>query len=246
MKLRGVRRLPAWLGGVAACLLTAIFSHSARALEAQQNAPAPSDGAQVFAQQCAKCHGDHGEGISALVTIAGPSLKAEHNPGRVMAAVEVGPEHMPRFEYLLSTEQIHAVSDFVAGHLAVIPIEAGNLSRGGEVFQVYCASCHRAAVRGGALAYCGTNAPSLTSKSAALVAGAIRWGPGPMPAFPPSALSDKDLASVVDYIRYAQQPFNPGGETLNWVGPVAEGFAAWVGVLALVFFALWIEKGGKG
>jgi ubiquinol-cytochrome c reductase cytochrome c subunit len=184
--------------------------------------------------------------VTALVTIAGPSLQAEHNPGRVMAAVEVGPSHMPRFEYLLSVEQMQAVSDFVASKLAVIPMEAADLSRGGDVFRTYCASCHRTAVRGGALAFCGINAPSLTGKSAALVAGAIRWGPGPMPAFPRSVIDDKDLNAVVNYIRYAQQPYDPGGQPMNWYGPVAEGFAAWVGVLALVFVTAWIEKGGKG
>lgn len=246
MKLRGVAQLPAWFGCVAACVLAAIPADSAPGPDPQQTASPSPNGTQIFMQQCAKCHGDHGEGVSALVTIAGPSLKAEHNPGRVMMAVELGPQHMPQFAYILSVEQIHAVSDFVAGKLAVIPTQGGNLSRGGELFQVYCASCHRAAVRGGALAYCGTNAPSLTSKSAALIAGAIRWGPGPMPAFPSSVLSDQDVASVVDYIRYAQRPTSPGGARLNWYGPVAEGFAAWVGVLALVFFTVWIERGGKG
>lgn len=178
--------------------------------------------------------------------MAGPSIQAEHDAGGVMAAIVSGPEHMPRFTYLLSMEQIHAVSGFVADKLAVIPIEGGNLSRGGELVRRYCASCHRTAVRGGALGFTGTNAPSLTGKSSALVAGAIRSGPGPMPLFPPSVLTDKDVASVVDYIRYVQEPTSPGGQPLNWYGPVAEGYAAWVGVLGLIVLTVWIEKGGKG
>ena len=201
---------------------------------------------QIYLQQCAKCHGPTGEGISAAVTIAGPNLWAEDDPGRVMTALEVGPSHMPRFEYILSVSQMHAVSDYVAHTIAQIHLNGGDLSRGGELFRRNCAACHRTAVRGGGLVFVGTNAPSLTGKSAALIAGAIRWGPGPMPRFPPSVLSDHQVASIVDYIRYVQQPASPGGSALNWYGPVAEGFVAWVGVLLMIGIVMWIEKGGKG
>lgn len=213
----------------------------------QQN-PDPSleRGQQIFASQCAKCHGDEGEGKSAVISIAGPSLKAEHDYGRVMTAVETGPSHMPQFVYILSVDDIRAVSHYVADKIADIPEEPGDLGQGGELFRMYCATCHRTAVRGGALAYDGSNAPSLTGKSAPLIAGAIRWGPGPMPAFPPSVLDNKQLWSIVTYIRAVQSPPSPGGSALNWYGPVAEGFVAWVAVFGLVGIAIWIEKGGKG
>jgi len=206
-----------------------------------------SRGQAIFLMQCAKCHGPHGEGISALTTIAGPNLQAEHDRGQVMTAVEVGPSHMPTFTYVLSTDDIGAVADYVTQNLATIPLSGGDPSKGGELFRVNCAPCHRTAVRGGALAFAGVNAPALTHKSAALIAGAIRWGPGPMPHFPPSVLSDYDVASIVDYIRNtAQNPASPGGSAMNWYGPVAEGFAAWVLLLAMIGFTFWIEKGGKG
>ena len=195
---------------------------------------------------CSKCHGDRGQGISAVVSIAGPCLQAEHNSGNVMAAVEIGPGHMPRFVYTLTLAQIRAVTDYVTQDIAVIPFEKGDIGQGGKLFRQYCAACHRTAVRGGALAFVGTNAPALTDDSAALVAGAIRWGPGPMPAFTAAAISNKQVWSIVDYIRYVQHPPNPGGNPLNWYGPVAEGFAAWVGLLLLVLLTFWIEKGGKG
>ena len=206
----------------------------------------PPPGEAIFEQHCSKCHGDLGQGISAVVSIAGPSLQAEHNTGRVVAAVELGPEHMPSFVYTLSLPQIHAVADYVTQDLAVIPFSKGDISEGGVLFREDCAACHRTAVRGGALAFVGTNAPTLTNKSAALVAGAIRWGPGPMPAFPATAISDKEIWSIVDYIRYVQHPPSPGGNALHWYGPVAEGGAAWAGVLALILLTIWIERGGKG
>jgi ubiquinol-cytochrome c reductase cytochrome c subunit len=213
-----------------------------------QQAPgdALAHGAQIFEQRCARCHGDHGEGRSAIITIAGPSIRAEHDYGKVMTAVEVGPSHMPSFAYVLSVDDMRAVSHFVVDKIADIPLGPGDLADGGKLFRTHCASCHRTAVRGGAMAYVGVNAPALYSKSAALVAGAVRWGPGPMPSFPPSVLDDKQLSSLVAYVRYAQAPASPGGSPLNWYGPVAEGFAAWVIIFALVAIAIWIEKGGRG
>lgn len=163
-----------------------------------------------------------------------------------MTAVEVGPSHMPSFAYTLSVADIRSVSQYVVDSIADIPLSSGDMKEGGVLFRTYCASCHRTAGRGGALAFVGTNAPVLTEKSGALIAGAIRWGPGPMPAFPPSILDDRQLASVVLYIRYAQHPYSPGGFTLNWYGPVAEGCAAWGVVFGLVGIAVWIERGGKG
>lgn len=212
----------------------------------QVSSSGPLEGRQVFQQRCAGCHGERGEGISAAVTYAGPSLQAEHNPGEVMTAVETGPEHMPRFEYVLSVEQMRAVAQYVTQKLAVIPLTGGNLTDGGELFRTYCATCHRTAVRGGALGFVGTNAPSLKDKSAALIAGAIRWGPGPMPSFPSSVLSDEQVASIVQYIRVVQHPAHPGGDPMKWYGPTSEGFAAWVILLVLILFAMWAERGGQG
>lgn len=233
------RRGPGWAPVFALFLFSAVcFS--------QQAPSSIPDGKQIFSQQCAKCHGERGEGVSAAVTYAGPSLQAEHNAGRVMTALEVGPEHMPQFEYILSGDQMRAVSQYVVQKLAVIPLSGGNVSEGGELYRTYCGSCHRTDVRGGALGFVGTNAPSLESKSAALVAGAIRWGPGPMPSFPPTVLNNQQVASIVDYVMTVQHPASPGGSPMNWYGPVAEGFATWVIVLLLILFSMWVERGGQG
>lgn len=181
-----------------------------------------------------------------MISIAGPSLQAEHNHGMVMMAVETGPSHMPSFARILTIPEIRSVASYVTQHIAVIPVSGGNVSDGGVLFRRNCAECHRTAVRGGALAFAGINAPSLVGKSSALIAGAIRWGPGPMPPFPKSIMSDQQLASIVDYVSFAQNPPSPGGTPMNFYGPVAEGFAGWVGLLVLIFFTVWIERGGKG
>lgn len=207
---------------------------------------APPDGAAIFADKCAMCHGERGQGIAAAVSIAGPSLQAEHDAGRVMTAVESGPSHMPAFSRVLSVPQMRDVSYYVSTQIAVIPLMGGNISEGGALFRVYCATCHRTAVRGGVLAFAGRNAPALTNKSAALIAGAIRWGPGTMPSFPPGVLDDRQLDSVVQYVQFVQHPPDPGGNPLKYYGPVSEGFVAAAALLMLVGVAGWIERGGKG
>ena len=205
----------------------------------------PSEGSAIFAQKCSRCHGDQGQGIAAAVTIAGPSLRAEHELGKVKTAVEWGPSHMPAFSRVLSAPQIDAVSHYVTTQLAVIPLSGGDLSEGGELFRAYCATCHRTAVRGGVLAFAGRNVPALTDKSAALIAGAIRWGPGTMPSFPESVLNNQQLASVVQYVKFVQHPPDPGGNPMKYYGPVSEGYAAGAVLLILIGFTGWIDSGAK-
>ena len=226
--------------------LAFLFAVTPQILLSQQGQNSPPNGQAIFLIRCAKCHGFKGEGVSAAITMAGPSLQAVHNPGAVMTAMEVGPSHMPSFAYVLSVQEMQAVATFVTQQLAVLPLSGGNLSDGGKLFRVQCAPCHRTAVRGGALVFTGENAPALTDYSAAMIAGAIRQGPGPMPSFPPSVLSNQQVASIADYVKFVQHPPSPGGNPLNFQGPVVEGIIGWIFVLILIAITRWIERGGKG
>lgn len=205
-----------------------------------------SDGRALYDKNCGNCHGALGQGISGIISIAGPSLQAEHDRQTVLDRVRAGKGIMPSFGRLLSAQQIDDVTDYVTQQLATIPLQGGNLSEGGTLFRIYCAPCHGTAARGGALAYAGTNAPSLVGKSAGIIAGTIRWGPGPMPSFPASAISDKQLDSLVKYVQFIQHPPNPGGTPMKYYGSVAEGLVAWIAVFLLLATAGWIEKRGKG
>lgn len=160
--------------------------------------------------------------------------------------MEVGPSHMPSFAKVLSVEEMRAVATYVTDQIAAMPSTRGDTTEGGKLFRIYCAACHGSAARGGALVFAGVHAPPLTKTSGAIVAGAIRWGPGPMPSFPPSVLSDKQVASIVDYVLFIQHPPSPGGNPLLWYGPVAEGLVAWLGMFLLIGIVGWIEKGEKG
>jgi quinol---cytochrome-c reductase cytochrome c subunit len=213
---------------------------------AQQPATGPAEGAVVYAMHCIKCHGPDGGGVAAIISIAGPSLRAEHDRDDVVKMVINGKPPMPSFKPVLSSAQINAVADYVTTQLADIPLAPGDLGEGGKLFRIYCSTCHGAPGRGGAVTFAGTNAPSLADKNAATLAGTIRWGPGPMPSFPESVLSDQQLDSIVTYIQFLQHPPHPGGSPLGYFGPVAEGFVGWLAAFALVGAAMWIERKGKG
>ncbi len=235
------------------CLTSAFaFTQSISAPRTKQTAQtdqsevAPPNGPAIFLERCAKCHGEKGEGVAGVVGIGGPNIQAVHNPGDVITAMEVGPSHMPRFAYILSIPEMRAVAEYVTQNMAVIPLGGGDVPEGGKLFRVYCAPCHQSAVRGGALVFNGINAPALTGKSPAIVAGTIRWGPGPMPAFPPWVFDDKQLNSIVKYVELMQQPPALSATSMNWFGPVAEGFAAGMILFSLVGITVWIEWGGKG
>lgn len=205
-----------------------------------------SEGRKVFQERCATCHGMKGEGVSSVIAIGGPNIQAVHDPKVVVRTLKTGNGIMPSFARVLSKQEMDSVAAYVTQKLAVIPLGPSHLGNGGMLFRQYCSTCHRTAARGGALAFTGVNAPDLVGKDPAIVAGAIRSGPGPMPKFSTSEISNQELSSIVAYVQYVEHPPDPGGSPLGWYGPVAEGLAAWVILFVLIGVTFWIEKGGKG
>lgn len=249
-RFRDKRDGPPWqasLGGLSFTVLAFIILFATQSSFGQGTAGvASSDGRDIYGKNCSNCHGALGQGLSGIISIAGPSLQAEHDSQTVLETVQTGKGIMPSFKPILSQRQMDAVADYVTRQLAIIPLAGGNLSEGGTLFRVYCAPCHGTPARGGALAFAGVNAPSLVRMSPGTIAGTIRWGPGPMPSFPASAISDKQLDSIVMYVQFLQHPPNPGGTTMRYYGSVAEGFIAWIAIFLLVATAGWIEKKGQG
>jgi ubiquinol-cytochrome c reductase cytochrome c subunit len=70
------------------------------------------------------------------------------------------------------------------------------------------------------------------------IAEAVRTGPDVMPRFGPKIIDDAALGDVITYVNYLQHAkYNPGGMQLANLGPVPEGFIAWVvGIGLLVLF----------
>ena len=113
----------------------------------------------------------------------------------------------------------------------------GNLARGRALFMTNCSACHGATAQGGSVGY-GWIAPSLDRATVTQVAQAIRIGPGVMPRFDEHTLSTSDVNDIVRYVNVLQTNVpNAGGLPLGGLGPVAEGFVAWVlgmGVLIVI------------
>jgi ubiquinol-cytochrome c reductase cytochrome c subunit len=119
-------------------------------------------------------------------------------------------------------------------------IAGGDLQAGGNMFRTNCAACHGAVGAGAALAH-GAYAPSLHGATPVQVAEAIRVGPGNMPVFDPTQLSQTQLANVVSYVEYLHHPDDAGGAGLGHTGPIAEGFVGLlVGLLGAVAVATWV------
>lgn len=66
-------------------------------------------------------------------------------------------------------------------------------------------------------------------------------GPQNMPVFGDNELSPQDKFDIIAYVQNLKSDSDPGGWGLGRFGPVTEGLAIFlVGVVALVFAALWI------
>jgi mono/diheme cytochrome c family protein len=83
--------------------------------EAQEEAQQPEEeGAQLFAEYCAACHQGDGQGIEgAYPPLAGNPFVATEDPQPVIQVVLTGRGGMPRFQEILSNEEIAAILSYV-------------------------------------------------------------------------------------------------------------------------------------
>jgi ubiquinol-cytochrome c reductase cytochrome c subunit len=208
-------------------------------------------GAELFAANCASCHGFRGEGVLAPsesgvggISGQGPSLigVGEMAPdfylrtGR-MPLGHAGEEPERQRPYFNSHE-IEAISAYVAsfdGGPGVPEPEPdySSLSEGMSLFTEHCAGCHQIVGEGGYVT--GAKVPVLGHADPTEIAEAVRIGPFLMPKFPRSQISDEDLNKIIAYIDRSKHPEDPGGWGIGHIGPVPEGIVAWfvaVSVLA--------------
>jgi ubiquinol-cytochrome c reductase cytochrome c subunit len=217
-------------------------------------------GYQLYAGNCAICHGANGSGfvreplesVSGAEVGRGPSLRGvgELAPdfylrtGR-MPLGRLG-EQPQRGPVLLNEKQIRALVAYVGslGHGPPIPQprpERGKVNVGLQLFTDHCAGCHQVVAQGGYLT--GAEAPPLQDATPTQVAEAVRIGPYVMPRFSKNAISDAQLDSIIAYVQYAKSPEDPGGWNLGHVGPIPEGLVAWlIAAAALVAVCLLLGR----
>ena len=215
-------------------------------------------GYQLYAGNCATCHGADGRGIVTPALGAGgqkgqgPSLRGV---GALAADFYLRTGYMPlsrvgiqpsRSTPLFDEHQIRALVAYVAslggGPSVPTPDPArGSVSRGQRLFADHCSGCHQIAGAGGYVT--GAVAPSLEAATPVQIAEAVRIGPFVMPTFPESQISARDLDSIVAYVQEAKHPQDRGGWALGHVGPVPEGLVTWLlATAALVAACLVIGR----
>ena len=219
---------------------------------------AADDGPALYGTYCSSCHGARGEGTHLAPSLIGRSAADVHfmlDSGRMPAPASGVNEipRVPRFTYAQIDAIVRYVSSFsAASRSSSLPlVTAGNVAHGATLFAANCAQCHGAVGDGASVG--GANvAPDLATASVFQIAEAIRSGPGVMPRFGPTLLSDRDVNDIAYYVNYvethADAPAGPdaGGFPLAHVGPVAEGLIAWIfGIGALVLFVRGVGTAGE-
>ena len=184
-------------------------------------------------QNCSGCHGPKGEGAF------GPPLAPAGFAELVGPMVEQGGIQMPAFRDALTQDQIDAVAQYVAATLADPASHEAELNRGGDLYRLYCAGCHSATGRGGALT-AGQNAPDIAQFPAAEALAAMILGRREMPAFAGNTFDVTQQTSVALYVDRLIEPESPGGAGLWYLGPVPEGLFGAVGLVILVLLAVWL------
>ena len=204
------------------------------------------NGRDLFQVACSSCHGLDGEGTEngpSLIGVGAASADFYLTTGRM--PLDNPKEQPQRKQPAYSPLQIRQLVAYVASLGPGPPVPrvdpaAGDLALGNQLYANNCAPCHSSAGAGGALGH-ATYAPRLDDATPTQVAEAVRIGPGAMPLFGRETFTDEELAAIVRYVDYLKDPADPGGLGLGHLGPIPEGFVAWVVGLGLIIVAIrWI------
>jgi ubiquinol-cytochrome c reductase cytochrome c subunit len=206
-------------------------------------------GKVIYDSSCAACHGMQGEGTSngpALTDSGAASADFMLRTGRMPLSAPGQP--VTRGRPAFSDADIQALVAYVAslGNGPPIPgvqvNDSSDLAAGRAAYIANCAACHGAGGSGDAVGG-GFVAPPVLDTAPTQVGEAIRIGPGVMPVFDPNQISDKDLSSIAAYLASLRERSSPGGISVGGVGPVAEGYVAWLIYLtAFLLVVRWIER----
>jgi ubiquinol-cytochrome c reductase cytochrome c subunit len=211
------------------------------------NAADIAGGRQLYEIACTTCHGTDGEGVEdrgpSLIGVGAASADFYLSTGRMPLDRPRAQAERKRVAY--TPVQIRQLVAYVASlgpgpAIPRIPASAGNLAEGNRLYANNCPPSNGPSGAVGALGH-AVYAPPLNRSTPVQVAEAVRIGPGAMPVFGPETLDDEQLASVVRYVEYLRDPDDRGGFGLGHLGPIPEGFVAWVvGLGAMLIAVRWI------
>ena len=217
-------------------------------------------GAQLFAANCASCHGPRDEGVhpppyqhgAGGIKGAGPSLRGV---GALAADFYVRTGYMPLGDPsrqpdvnrdLWSRREQRALVAFVSSLGKGPPLPhpdpaAGRLEEGLQLFTEHCAGCHQIAGEGGLVT--GARVPPIQHVQPQEIAEAVRTGPFVMPAFSARDISDRQLDSLIAYVR-STNGHDSGGWGIGRIGPIPEGMVTWL-IAIVVLIAVCVILGTR-
>ena len=212
-----------------------------------------SAGQALFEANCASCHGTDAYGTDRapnLVGVGAATVDFWVSTGRMPLAISSiqAVRKPPRFDRQQTLQIVAFVASLAPASVngpAVPNVDTtgADLATGNDLFVLNCAGCHTVTGAGDALAD-GYFAPSLHKATKTQVAEAVRTGPGNMPRFAATQLTDRQVADIVAFVSGPiQNPDNRGGLGLGGIGPVAEGFVGLlIGVGGLMLVAFWLGE----
>ncbi len=220
----------------------------------------PELGRELYAGNCASCHGIRGAGVTSRAPQRGASATTGRGPslrgvGALAADFYLRTGYMPlgdpseqptRRRVLFRERELRALVAYVASLGIGPPVptphpERGSVADGLQLFTEHCAGCHQVAGQGGLVT--GARVPSLGSATPRQIAQAVRIGPYLMPKFSVRDISDSELDSIVAYVERTQRPVDRGGWGIGNIGPVPEGMVTWlIAALALVMACMVIGR----
>ena len=227
-------------------LLLVTWPGTAAGTRARDSSGLVDQGRALFQTGCSTCHGTNGGGTHQgplLIGVGAAAADFQLSTGRMPLdqPQSVSIRKPRRYDH----QQIDALVAYVAslGKGPAIPkvdTKQADIAHGQVLFSDNCAGCHSATGAGGALGP-GIAAPSLHRATDTQAAEAMRTGPGPMPKFGPDTLSTRQVNDIVKYVQYLKHPEDRGGLGLGRVGPIPEGFVAWIiGLGLLLLVCRWI------
>ena len=221
-----------------------------------------AQGRELFLVSCAFCHGQNGEGVRtqngnqlgpSLVGVGAAAVDFQVGTGR-MPMARPGAQ-VPRKPQTFNDDEVAALAAYVAslGPGPAIPDESDYsiaglsdeerqqaITNGGQIFLTNCTACHNFEGSGGAMPR-GGFAPQIRGVEPRYIYEALLTGPQNMPNFSNGNLSPDEKRDVIAYLDSVDEMPSYGGFGLGGLGPVAEGFAAWVfGIGSLVGVTIWI------
>jgi ubiquinol-cytochrome c reductase cytochrome c subunit len=218
-------------------------------------------GQQLYAGNCASCHGIAGRGVADADKLRGAGdIKGEGPPlagvGAEAADLYLSTGFMPlqnphqqpwRRKVEFTPKEIAAITKYVASLAPGPPIphpdpSKGNVSTGFHLFTDHCAGCHQAVAEGGYVP--NVRVPKIKADTPTQIAEAVRVGPDLMPQFSRQHLSDRQLNSIIAYIQAVKKPDDAGGWGIGHIGPVPEGIVTWF-IAAVALIAMCVVIGER-